>query len=170
VEVVAAQDMHGLQAQLGAFAFQQRNFVPDPRFFSTPCVDLDLRVVLCWDADLVDCELAVVEPSGERCWSLNNATAGGGLLSMDMTGGLGPEEYVLRQAVPGTYTIQARLFSPLKGRAKLAGGVTISARIYTNFGRPDERQQLAVFRFETSRKYIELARVVFPSRWGSGRT
>ena len=59
-------------------------------------VDVDLRVVMGWDRDLTDVDLIIVEPSGEECYSYNNHTAIGGMLSRDFTHGYGPEEYLVR--------------------------------------------------------------------------
>jgi len=65
----------------------------------------DLRVVITWDADDADIDLAVTEPSGERCYYDHAYTTIGGQLWYDVDYGHGPEEYVVRRALAGKYKI-----------------------------------------------------------------
>ena len=102
---------------------------------------VDIRIVLQWarffcsgnyiyantsqHTDKTDVELHVTEPSGEKCYSFNNKTRAGGLLSKDYAAGYehhtktllfvdkrryGPEEYLIRSAMPGAYKIDAKMF------------------------------------------------------------
>lgn len=76
------------------FSFHnQQNVSIDPRLVAP--FDVDIRVVMCWDADGIDCELHCIEPNGDRCFALVNQSRSGGHLSRDFTGGLGPEEYLV---------------------------------------------------------------------------
>ena len=34
-------------------------------------MDVDIRVVMCWDTDLIDVELQCLEPSGDLAYSFN---------------------------------------------------------------------------------------------------
>ncbi len=54
-------------------------------------LDVDIRVVISWDQDLVDVELAVEEPTGEVCNAFKNVTRIGGTVSRNMTNGYGPQ-------------------------------------------------------------------------------
>lgn len=66
-------------------------------------LDQDLRIVLCWNADLTDVDLWVTEPNNEKCFYYNKRTRMGGRMSPDFTQGYGPEEYVLRRGLSGAY-------------------------------------------------------------------
>ena len=68
----------------------------DPRLVKL--LDVDVRIILTWDADLTDIDLHVVEPSGETAFYGHNRTVIGGLVSRDFTQGYGPEEYAVRRA------------------------------------------------------------------------
>jgi len=121
---------------------------------------VDLRVVLSWNLDLVDLELHVVEPSGELCYSFRNHTSCGGMLSRDMVRGLGPEEYMIRKAVPGKYEIKVRLFA---SRGQTVGqDVSAQVRIYTHYGDTEkEKETISVVRLSTNRQVVHVANVFF---------
>jgi len=123
-------------------------------------LQLDLRIVMCWDTDIVDIELHVVEPNGEECYSFHNHTTSGGMMSKDMSGGLGPEEYTLRYAPEGLYKLYVKLFSK-KGR-NVGFGVTVQVRIYTKYGTPDiEKEYLHFVRLQDEKESIHVANIRF---------
>jgi Ca-activated chloride channel homolog len=109
----------------------------DARFLAP--MDLDLRVVMSWDTDRVDLDLWVTEPSGEKVRYSHKESAMGGLLSRDMMNGYGPEEYLLRRAVPGSYLIEANFY--LNSALSLTGPVTVRVDIFFDYGRPKERRK-----------------------------
>lgn len=82
---------------------------------------LDLRVVLGWDSDNSDMDLWVTDPNGEKCYYGHQLTYQGGLISDDFTGGYGPEEFVLRDAKPGKYKVEANYFGD---REQIVTGAT----------------------------------------------
>lgn len=102
-------------------------------------LDTDLRVVVDWNTDATDLDLWVDEPHGERAIYSHQRTASGGHLSDDMTNGYGPEEYFLRRAFPGTYTVQAHVFAG--DRIDPNGPSVVSVRLIRDFGRPTEREE-----------------------------
>ncbi len=99
----------------------------------------DVRVTLEWNVDEVDMDLWVDQPDGERAIYSNQKTAIGGLLSNDMTNGYGPEEYLLRRAPNGTYTIQVNTYR--SDVLNPNGPTTIHARLFRNYGRPDQSDE-----------------------------
>jgi tetratricopeptide (TPR) repeat protein len=118
----------------------------DPRLIRV--LDLDIRISISWDADLTDIDLHVFEPTGEHANYAHQLTAIGGLVSRDFTRGYGPEEYVLRRAVPGAYKIKAHYFGSHQQR--ICGPCTITVNVFTNFCRPDEQRQVMTLRLEES--------------------
>ena len=109
----------------------------DPRLISR--LDVDLRVVIEWNTEATDIDLWVEEPSGETAIFSNPGTELGGLLSNDMTVGFGPEEYVLRHAPNGEFTIKANVYSV--DSLNPNGASTVTARLIYDYGRPTERME-----------------------------
>ena len=124
-------------------------------------IDLDLRIVLTWDTDLTDMDLWVTEPSGERCDYSHNATTIGGALSDDFTDGYGPEVYVIRRAMRGTYHVRAHFFG--SDAQTLTGPTTVQAIVVTNYGRPGERRRAMTLRLAEAKDEaeVDIGTVVF---------
>ncbi len=120
-------------------------------------LDVDLRVVLSWDADLTDVDLWVIEPTGEKCFYSNRRTAVGGLLSEDFTRGYGPEVYMVRRAPPGRYEIKAHYYG--SAQQSLLGPATILATIYTDYGRPEEECRRVTVRVAEVKDALDIAEV-----------
>lgn len=53
----------------------------------------------------------MTDPNGEKCFYGHQLTYQGGLISVDFIGGYGPEEFVLRDAKPGKYKVEANFFA-----------------------------------------------------------
>lgn len=107
-------------------------------------LDMDVRIVMSWDADLTDMDLHVVEPSGEEAYYGHSRTAIGGRVSRDFTQGYGPEEYSIRRAMPGTYELKTKFFG--SSAAQLQGAVTLYVDLYTDYGRPNQKKQSITLR------------------------
>lgn len=110
----------------------------DPRLVAL--LDVDLRVVLEWNTDDSDMDLWVLEPSGDTAIYSNPKTRIGGRMSNDMTRGYGPEEYLLRRAPRGEYQIKANVYAP--DALDPNGATTVRARLYRNWGRPNESYEV----------------------------
>lgn len=111
-------------------------------------LDLDIRISMSWDADLTDIDLHVFEPTGEHANFAHRLTEIGGLVSRDFRDGYGPEEYVLRRAVPGVYKIKAHYFG--SHQQTLCGPCTVTVNVFTNYGRSVEVKQVLTLRLEES--------------------
>lgn len=129
----------------------------DPRLLKI--LDVDLRVVLTWDADLTDMDLWVVEPSGEKAMYNHNRTAAGGLVSRDFTQGYGPEEYLIRRAQPGAYRIQVDYYGT--SARKILGPVTLQVEMITNYGRPNEERRARTLRLASAKEVVDVGEVAF---------
>lgn len=105
-------------------------------------LDVDLRVVIHWNAHKTDVDLWVIEPAplGETVCYQRPASRIGGRISNDMTQGFGPEEYLLKKAVKGTY----KIFVDFYGSNELipTGAVRVKADIFVNYGRPNEVKKI----------------------------
>jgi Ca-activated chloride channel family protein len=156
IEIVALMEANALWEKMHGVPQKDSPRNPfDPRLVKN--LDLDIRVVLTWDADLTDMDLWVTEPSGEKCVYDHNRTVIGGLLSNDFTQGYGPEEYCLRKAMPGVYKIQANYYG--SGQQTLAGPATVQATVITDFGRPTEKRQALTVRLEKAKEVVDIGTI-----------
>jgi len=93
----------------------------------------DLRISLGWDTDMVDIDLHVVEPTGEEAYYGHRNTRIGGMVSRDFTQGYGPEEYMLKVAPKGKYSIWTNYYS--NSRQDMSGATSLLLSLYTDYGR-----------------------------------
>ena len=105
---------------------------------------LDLRAVLSWDADNTDIDLWVTDPNGERAYYGHPLTYQGGALSRDFTGGYGPEEFSLRQALPGRYEVRAQFYG--HRQQLISPYTTLMLWLSTGFGTPGQKDERVVLR------------------------
>jgi Ca-activated chloride channel family protein len=105
---------------------------------------LDLRITLAWDADNTDIDLWVIDPNGEKAYYGHRLSYQGGRVSRDVTGGYGPEEFALRVAKPGRYTVQAQFYG--HRQQVVAPATTLMMRLTTGFGRADQKDELVTLR------------------------
>ena len=129
----------------------------DPRLVQP--LDMDVRIVMSWDADLTDMDLHVLEPSGEEAYYSHNRTRIGGRVSRDFTQGYGPEEYSIRRAMTGTYTVRTKFFG--SSAAELQGAVTLYLDLYTDYGRPTEQRQSVTIRLTDSKETFTIGEITF---------
>lgn len=151
---VAARPWDGRFSEVELVALNELNAViaTSPQVLDTAFIDrrllknmpLDLRVVLAWDSDNSDMDLWVTDPNGERCYYGNRNTYQGGLLSDDFTGGYGPEEFVLRDAKPGKYKVEANFFGDRQ--QIVTGATTLSMMFSTGWGTRRQQDQSVTLR------------------------
>lgn len=149
IEIIALMELN----RLSHFAEQEAIAIPDriDRRFKR-LLDLDVRISMSWDADLTDVDLHIFEPTGEHAYYGHNLTEIGGLVSRDFTQGYGPEEYVLRKAVPGVYSIKAHYFG--SSQQAVVGACTVTVTVFTNYGRANEEKQVLTLRLDKPRDEV----------------
>ncbi len=103
-------------------------------------LDSDLRVVVDWNTPRTDLDLWTTEPGGERVGYSHPLSSRGGKLSGDVTNGYGPEEYLIHHAVQGTYQVELNTYSADRNNPNGQSGAVV--RIYRDWGRPDQREEL----------------------------
>lgn len=104
---------------------------------------VDVRVVLNWNKDNTDIDLWVTDPNGEKCMYSHKSTEIGGRLSNDFTGGFGPEQFILKKAISGTYKIQTNFFG--ENQAAISGPTSLMAEIFINYSSGKQERQILVF-------------------------
>ncbi len=130
-------------------------------------LDTDIRIMMSWDADATDIDLHVVEPGGEEAYYGHNRTARGGLVSRDITDGYGPEEYLIHAAPPGAYAIKAKYYG--SRQQTLVGAATVTATVFTDWGRPGEKRQTLTLRLDKPHDMVEVGSIAFgPADASSG--
>lgn len=129
----------------------------DPRLIEP--LDMDVRIVMSWDADMTDMDLHVREPSGEEAYYGHNRTRIGGRVSRDFTQGYGPEEYSIRRAMNGEYEVRTKFFG--SSAAQLQGAVTLTIDLYTDYGRPTQQHQAITIRLTDSKEEFTVASIRF---------
>ena len=156
IELIALMELNRLIARAGARGIATPVRI-DPRFIAL--LDLDLRISMSWDLDLTDVDLHVFEPGGDHAYYGHNQTSMGGLVSRDFREGYGPEEYVLRKAVPGVYQIKAHYYG--SRQQTVAGACTVIAHVYLHYGRPEEQKQVMTLRLDRPSDQVVVGEVTF---------
>ncbi len=142
VELIALAELNAIVAQAQAHGKTVNTQAVDQRLLRN--LPLDLRAVLSWDADNTDIDLHVVDPNGDEAYYAHRLTYQGGRMSADFTGGYGPEEFSLKNAKPGTYTVRARFYG--HRQQVVAPATTLMLRLSTGFGTPAQKDENVVLR------------------------
>lgn len=157
LEVLALGELNEIAAACRTKTGKEYHTLPTDLIASLPC---DLRVTLTWDADACDMDLWVVEPSGEKAFYSHRATTSGGRFGPDFTQGYGPEEYLVKKALPGKFQVKINFYG--NQQQVLAGATTVQIRIYKNYGRPNEEKIEVTRRLTDVKEVLDLAEVSFP--------
>lgn len=128
----------------------------------TGTLDTDVRIVIEWTNDDADIDLWVIEPTGEKTFYSNKQSKAGGTITNDMTDGYGPEEYVMRRAIPGEYSVRIDGYSP--DRLNPNGKGRVMVRLIRDFARKNESEELIdaelSFKDENDGRETERAKLV----------
>ena len=120
---------------------------------------VEIRIVLNWDTDNSDMDLWVTDPVGEKCFYGNRNTRFGGLMTRDFTGGYGPEEFLIKEALKGKYKIQANYYGSRE--QTLIGPTTIYLDIYTYYSTGKEKKETITLRLSNNKEVIDIGEIVF---------
>lgn len=165
IELFALEELNALIAWSKSQKWEQPPTIPQLDEKLLKNLDVDIRIVMSWDADNTDVDLHVVEPSGEEAFYSHNRTSSGGLVSRDFTQGYGPEEYMIRKAKPGVYRVFAHYYG--SHQTTLLGPVTITAKVFTNFGRPNQKQEVLTLRLNEQKENAEIGAIRFKGADGA---
>ena len=159
IEIIALMELNRLMAMVDRLLPEKRKEILrpdlDPRLAGV--LDVGLRIVLSWDTDLTDIDLWITEPTGNNVFYEKPHSAIGGRLSRDFTQGYGPEEYLLKQPIPGSYKIRAKYYGTRQ--RNLLGPVTVKAVIFTNWAHPDEERRELTLRLDRVRDIASIGEV-----------
>ena len=152
IELIAVNEMNRVLCDAGTAV---NNAAIDPRFIKP--MPVDMRVVLSWDADECDMDLWVIDPRGEKCFYSNRDTDLGGHLSRDLTGGYGPEEFLLKKAPKGTYDLKVHYYGDRQQR--LSGPTTVTVDVYTHYGTPNETKKSMTVRVDGVSRIVDVGSI-----------
>lgn len=150
VELIAARELSRLVHQ----ADERIHIEPDYR---VPYIS-DLRVVLTWDADNCDMDLWVTDPDGEVCMYNHRYTTMGGRMSKDLTGGYGPEEFVLTTAKKGTYKVQVHYYG--SRQQDLLRPTTVQVGLFAGYGTSTEKHEAVTLRVDGVKKLLDIGSII----------
>ena len=119
----------------------------------------DLRIVLSWDADNCDMDLWIIEPTKEKCDYSHRNTTTGGHMSHDFRRGYGPEEYMVKKSVEGTYKIKVDYFG--NSAQTITGPVTIQVKVISHYGTEFEQEKVLTRRLENRKEIISIGEISF---------
>jgi hypothetical protein len=154
IELISLMEANHLVARLKALGVTPTDLsdIIDPKLVAL--MDVDIRITLEWNTDKTDMDLWVNEPTGERVIYNNPKSQLGGRLSNDMTQGYGPEEYLLRVAPAGEYSVQANVFAA--DTLNRNGATSVTVRLYRDWGRPTEKMESFVIELEKGERGTKL--------------
>ena len=164
IELIALAELNAIHARVvaaGRPTLDTRNM--DPRLMRN--LPLDLRAVLTWDADNTDIDLWVIDPNEERAYFAKPLTYQGGRVSSDFTGGYGPEEFSLRHAKPGTYTVRAQFYG--HRQQLVAPATTLMLKLTGGFGTPAQKDSDTVLRLSGAGQEVTVGTFEVHARQGA---
>ena len=149
--VVAIEEFNALAAWSDRQSWPEgtKPAVPDCDAAFRKLLDMDVRIAMEWDVDNTDIDLHVLEPEGEEAYYGHRRTLAGGFVSHDVTTGYGPEEYLRKTGAKGDFKILVNYFA--SHQQSLLGPATVTATVFTNWGREKESRQTLSLRLEKSK-------------------
>ena len=76
-----------------------------------------------------------------------------------MTGGYGPEEFLLKRAVPGTYKVRANYFGTRQ--QSVIGATTVVLELYLRYGSGKVENKSVILRLTGSSRLVDVGEFVF---------
>jgi len=120
---------------------------------------VDVRIVLNWDTNNSDMDLWVMDPYDVKCFYSHALTYTGGRISRDFTQGYGPEEFLIKEALPGKYIIQANYYGSSSQR--ITGPTTIYLELYTNYGKKNEKKETITMQLSSEARVVDIGVLEF---------
>lgn len=122
-------------------------------------LEIDLRVVVDWNHNNTDLDLWVDNPMQESISYKKNYSDFGDRLSEDMTEGYGPEEYLTKKGVKGTYSIEIDYYADEV--QKISGPTILKITIFKNYGKSNEIKEVRVVRLDKEEDRIDIGEIEF---------
>ena len=114
---------------------------------------VDIRVVINWNMNSTDIDLHVIDPNKEECFYGHSRTDIGGRISNDITQGYGPEQFMLKKAIPGKYEVFVNYFGD--SQVKPEGPSTIMLEIFTNYSTGKQKREVVCVQLSKEKERTE---------------
>jgi uncharacterized protein YfaP (DUF2135 family) len=75
-------------------------------------------------------------------------------MSMDFTGGYGPEEFLLKSAKPGEYKVEINYYG--NSQQVLSGATTVQVQLFLNYGRANQQMKEITLRLKDAKEVIHV--------------
>ena len=150
--IIALEEFNELAAWSKRQSWSKAPKIPNIDDAFNKNLEMDMRIMMTWDADSTDIDMHVIEPSHEEVFYKNQLSATGGLLSHDVTNGYGPEEFLHKLAPKGKYVVQTKYFASHQQR--LVGPATITVTFYTNWGRKNQTSKTMTLRLDKEKDKV----------------
>ena len=118
---------------------------------------VDLRIVVDWNKDETDIDLHIIQPDGEECFYGHRQSKAGGRMAEDFTQGYGPEEYQIKNAAKGKYSIQVNYYGDRYQKKQIPSFIKLT--IYKNYGRPNQTVSTETFIMDNQTGKVEIGEV-----------
>jgi uncharacterized protein YfaP (DUF2135 family) len=86
----------------------------------------------------------------------------GGRISADVTDGYGPEEFLLRRAIPGTYQVKANFFGTRQQTA--IGATTVVLELYLRYGTGRVENKSITVRLDGRGRMVDIGSFMFEGK------
>ena len=86
------------------------------------------------------------DPTGEKCFYSHKNTSTGGRISMDFTRGYGPEQFMLKNSIKGTYKVLVHYYGDR--RQRIAGSTSTMAEIFIHYGTVLVKKKIAAVQMQ----------------------
>ncbi|MDR2637467.1 MAG: DUF2135 domain-containing protein, partial [Zoogloeaceae bacterium] len=150
IEVIALTEMNAAIGKAREKGVKVDTRAIDPVFLKNR--PLDLRVVLSWDSDNTDIDLYVIDPNGEEVFYGHPLSYQGGRVSLDNTGGYGPEEYSLKTAKPGKYRVDVKFFD--HQQQLISEATTLQLDFFTHYASGKVRKESTILRLKDAKERV----------------
>ncbi len=122
-------------------------------------ISFDIRVTTDWNHNDTDIDLHIIDPNLEECFYGHNKTVIGGRMSQDMTQGFGPEEFILKNAIKGTYYIKIKYFGDRY--QKVENPTFMKVTMYKKYGSKEELKETMIIRLTKKDDQELIAKIIF---------
>jgi hypothetical protein len=154
IEVIALNEMNRL---ISLYSEKLEINHIDKRFIKETTTDI--RVVIDWNHNDTDIDLWVTDPNNEKCYYSHKKTKIGGLMSEDMTEGFGPEQFILKDAIKGSYKINVKYFA--NTQQKISGPTFLKISTYKNYGTKNEIKNIKLIRLTEVDDILDVGELKF---------
>ena len=136
------------------------NTTPDIDYRLIRSLPVDIRIVVQWDTADTLIQLSIKEPTGQVCHNLGSSSTDiGGYMTNVYLQSDQPIQYLLRQAVDGSYSINLTYIR--NAQHTIIGVTTALVYIYKYFGSSNEERKIRAVRLTSCGQTVDVDQIEF---------